>query len=581
MLARVRGPRWIVLVVALLALRLPSLGAGFAFDDHVHQLVLAGEPHATLRPWSLYDFGSPPGPGEPEYELGAFPWWTSPDLSVRFFRPLTSLSLALDHALFGQLALGYHATSLLLFGLLLTAAHALYRALGLSRLAAALALAILALEDGGSTPVTWIANRNSLLEALCMCLALLALARRRALGDARAIGLALLGAACATASKESGIATFGLIALALLFEARGARIAPARAVAGIALSIAAVGLYLAWLLGSGYGARSAFYPVPWSAPRAWIEQVGFTFACAPAALSTPYSTDLAFVQPEFARALLVLALVLGSPCVWLLVRFSARLSVPRYWLGWIALCLLPQAAAPPSDRLYFTATLGAAPLLAQALLAGWAERRWLARVPRLLVYALLLSTTLVSGAALLVRQQVIAVLGREARERVLTAEVGPAELGPRDALVLQSASAMAALAPVAVWSFEHPDDPVGFFPLQMARRGLRWTRTGDMSCELACPTGAFADAPLEAIYLSRAGSMRVGQSWRTASFEVRALEVEGGYATRIELVFPRSLDDARLAFLAERDGRWQRLAPPAAGETIELPELERPNWYTP
>jgi len=581
MLARVRGPRWIVLVVALLALRLPSLGAGFAFDDHVHQLVLAGEPHATLRPWSLYDFGEPPGPGEVEYELGAFPWWTSPDLSVRFFRPLTSLSLALDHALFGRSALGYHATSLVLFAALLAAAHALYRALGLSRLAAALALLILALEDGGSTPVTWIANRNSLLEALCMCLALLALARRRVLGDALAIALALFGAACATASKESGIAAFGLVALALLFEARGARIAPPRAVLGIALSIAAVALYLAWLFSSGYGARSAFYPVPWSAPREWAAQVGFTFACAPAVLTTPYSSDVAFVQPQAASALLVLALVLGVPCLWLLVRFSARLSVPRFWLGWIALCLLPQAAAPPSDRLYFTATVGAAPLLAQALLAGWAERRWLASWARTLVYALLISTTIVSGAVLLVRQHVITVLSREARERVLEAEVGGAELGPRDALVLQSASAMAALAPVAVWSFEHPDDPVGYFPLQMARRGLRWTRTGEMSCELACIEGAFADSPLEAVYLSRAASMRAGQSWRTASFEVRALEVADGYATRIELVFPRSLDDARLAFLVEREGVWRRLTPPALGETIELPQLAQPNWYTP
>lgn len=581
MLARVRGPRWIVLVVALLALRLPSLGAGFAFDDHVHQLVLAGEPHATLRPWSLYDFGMPPGPGEPEYELGAFPWWTSPDLSVRFFRPLTSLSLALDHALFGRIALGYHATSLALFAALLAAAHALYRALGLSRIAAALALVIFAVEDGGSTPVAWIANRNSLLEALCMALALLALARRRALGDARAIALALLGGACATASKESGVATFGLIALALWFEARGARIAPARALIGVALSIAAVVLYLGWLVTNGYGARSAFYPMPWSAPRAWAEHVGFTFACAPAALTTPFSTDVAFVQPQAARALLVLALVLGLPCVWLLVRFNARLSVPRFWLGWIALCLLPQAAAPPSDRLYFTATLGAAPLLAQGLLAGWAERRWLARGARTLVYALLISTTLVSGAFLLVRQHVLGAIGREARERVLGAEVGAPELGARDALVLQSASTMAALAPVAVWSFEHREDPVGYFPLQMARRGLRWTRTGEMSCELACLDGAFADGPLEAVYLSRARSMRAGQSWRTASFEVRALEVVDGYATRIELVFPRSLDDARLAFLAERDGRWRRLTPPALGESIELPALAPPNWYTP
>ena len=99
----------VLLVVAIgVALNLLSLGWGFFCDDYGHQAILRGhDTHPNLRPWNLYDFGNAPAPGDDVFEFGTFPWWTSSDWKARFLRPVTSLTLWLDHTLFGSWAPGW------------------------------------------------------------------------------------------------------------------------------------------------------------------------------------------------------------------------------------------------------------------------------------------------------------------------------------------------------------------------------------------------------------------------------------------------------------------------------------------
>src|SRR5262245_51932476 len=102
-----------LLLAALALLHAPSLGWGFFADDFGQRLVLEHpDEHPTMRPWSLYDFGDPNSPGVREDAL--FPWWTESDWRGRFFRPLTSLSLWLDHVVWGRFAPGHHLTNLAL-----------------------------------------------------------------------------------------------------------------------------------------------------------------------------------------------------------------------------------------------------------------------------------------------------------------------------------------------------------------------------------------------------------------------------------------------------------------------------------
>src|SRR5262249_43442519 len=153
--------------------------------------------------------------------------------------------------------LGYHVTNLLLWMALLVLVHRLYEALGLPARVALLGLLVFALSHTSASPVGWIANRNSVLEALFGVGAVLA-ARHGGAGMAIALGLA------AALSKESG--GFALLLVAGILYARG-RSRPA------CVALLTFGGQLALLALGGFGTRSLFYVTPWGNPVRFLKNL--------------------------------------------------------------------------------------------------------------------------------------------------------------------------------------------------------------------------------------------------------------------------------------------------------------------
>src|SRR6185503_13632839 len=104
-------------------------------------------------------------------------------------------------AVWGRFAPGHHLTNLALQAALLGTLLWLYRRVGLGAGVALLAVALFALDDGSALVVGWIANRNSLLEALFAAAALGVALRARDQGGARVV-LALAFALLAVLCKE-------------------------------------------------------------------------------------------------------------------------------------------------------------------------------------------------------------------------------------------------------------------------------------------------------------------------------------------------------------------------------------------
>lgn len=570
---------WLALVVAAgVALHAPSLRTGFYVDDYVHQLALEGE--LALEPWALYDFGSAADWTSPEDDGGSLPWWTSPDWRIRFFRPLSSLALWLEHATFGRWAPGYHLASLTLHALLLVLVHAWMCALGLARGPALGALALFAASGATLVPVGWIANQNALLEVLLTTAA--ALVARRGRGTA-SVAVALALAAGAVLAKESGVAALVLLAWIWITGA-GSRTAlpsaPARLSAptaragAAAAALLAIG-YAAFLVAAGYGTKSAFYATPWGGPAELARYFARLTTLATAgglALVTPFPLDIVGWRTELAPAVGALGLALVAPlAVWTARRVRGHpAAVPLF--VWLVATLLVQGAAPASDRLLLGPAVASSGLLALAI-ARARERgpRRARAVARLLVA----SAGVASALAVVAQGIVVSRLAAETRRTVLAADVGPPQLGRRDALVMQAPSGLLAFSAAATWAVESGDRDVRFAIFQAGRRGFQWTREDERTLVVRSADEPFLTGPFEIVYLADDGSLATGTRWRTSFFDVEVLEAEDRGLRAVRLRFTRPLD-ARVRLLVWRDERFVALEPPAPGASASVPAVVAP-----
>lgn len=188
-------------ILALLALAsfAAGLGGGFVLDDHlaiVQHPVVQGRA-GLLDAFRLNFWGD---------SLGAVP---------PSFRPLATLSFALDRRLLGSWPLGFHVSSLAWYICLVLAAWAFARRC-LGNRAAALAMAFFVVMPVHVENVTSLVGRADTLGALCGVLALLAMAPTLVEGQETPVWrLALAGAAFAAAllCKESMAALPVIVAL--------------------------------------------------------------------------------------------------------------------------------------------------------------------------------------------------------------------------------------------------------------------------------------------------------------------------------------------------------------------------------
>lgn len=556
-----------LVLVGLALLHAPSLGWGFFADDFGHRLVLEHpDEHPTMRPWSLYDFGDPNAASVREDAL--FPWWTESDWRGRFFRPLTSLSLWLDQVVWGRWAPGHHLTNLALQLALLGTLLWLYRRAGLGAGVALLAVALFALDDGSALVVGWIANRNSLLEALFAAAALGFALRVREKGGGAGIVPALALAVLALLCKESGVAVLAGCALLWWPALSPGTTGSTRAASVVAAALG--GSYLCFLALAGYGVKSLFYPTPWGEPLGWLGHLGTMLVAGPASLLAPFPIDVLMAVPAAfwpGIACAVLVLVLVGPA-W--IRAMRTTPYGPYLACFALFSLVPQASALPSDRLLFVPALALAPITATWLATTLAPAapvkrgaRWIARLATLTALPL-------SGAFLLVRSVAFVHIAEISRRAVTTAEIDPHPPARRDVLILQAPSGIALLGPRAPWLYETGDRRSRLHALQLGQRAVRWTRTDERTFELESLDEPFLSNHFESVFRTTSRPYRPGQRLGTSAFEVELLTCEPGGVRSFRVRCDEPLESERFVFLTWREGRLRRVTPPAAGETVVL-----------
>jgi hypothetical protein len=552
-------------------LSLPSLQGPLFGDDFLQRLVLEGKlPELGLDSATLYDFSR--GGMSTLIERGFVPWHTHPDAVFRFFRPLGSLSIALDHALFGRAALAGHLVNLGLFLALVATAIALFRRL-LTPNRAGLAAVLFSVAGGHTLNLSWVAGRHGLVGGLLGAVAILLHVERRETSDAskaRLLGagtfLALL---LALLTSETGLAALVFLVGYELIDRVGApkaRLLAAAPFAGVGLA------YLTFYAALGYGVKhSALYLSPLSDPSSYLAGALTRLPALVGEMAHGFPSFL-WGKSEAVRAPLAVAGVGFAALVGVLAFGASPARTERRriaFLGFAALVgCLPMAGGVVDGRMLVIPFLASVPVVATAAEGAWSRGRSSPKRPLLAVLAAgVLSLPLFFGP--LMRSgggTLIADIGEGQKTLALETDVSRCEAGSvgyvvsgaDPSLCLSGATSLLYYRPEL--ESRHPRLQV----LSLAPHDQRVERVSDEAIVLHVDDlprrstifeHLFRDSPIEA-------GMRVAIDDLTAT----VLAAERGLPTRVRFELPAN---ACLLWLEDKKLVGRPL--PKLGETVPVP----------
>jgi hypothetical protein len=395
-LAHPRAPWFAVALGALLTLA--GLRNGLVLDDLYHRQVSLhgtgwmGQPKAF---WDLFNFfPNDPAIEQLGHETGFWPWWMS-DISIAFFRPVSSLTHALDFALWPETPVLMHLQSTLWYVALLTVVVLAFRSLFGAGLVTGLGTLLMAVNANHGASVGWLATRNMLI-ASTFAIATLATHhawRRHDWTPGRWLSpLLLLLALC---SAEFGLGILGYLVAYAAFMERGSI---ARRIAPIAPHLVTI---VGWQIGyklMGYGTQgTGLYLHPLSAPLAFAEATLARWPVFVASeLTIPLTEVWGFVPPSAelyfaafcALAFAALGYLLFAP----VLRADPR---ARMLAAGAVLAAVPCCATFPHSRMLLLMGFGASGLF--ALAAEHHVEHGLSRVRRAILGAFLFRHTVLAA----------------------------------------------------------------------------------------------------------------------------------------------------------------------------------------
>lgn len=582
-----RLPAWLAALAALLVT--PALGTGLVVDDYVIRAVATGAIRATgstRTPLEAFRFSDTPAEVTRLRDMGVLPWWTSPELKLAFFRPLSAASHWLDFHLFPGSAPAMHAVSLIWLAATVAIAALLYRRLLGAGWVAGLAALLFAVDPGHAFTAGWLSARNAVMAAFFGLLTIHAHDRWRRDGDRRAALVAPLACAASLASGEAGLATFALLG-AHAFAFDGPRLGDrARALAPCAVvAIAWAAVYRA----HGYGAaHSAMYADPLASPADFLRTAALSFPLnLGARLGGPPATFALFFAARLLPVLAAVALAFAIVALAALVPVLRSSPAARFFAVSTLLAGAPIAGTLPNDRNLFFVGFAALGLVALLVERAVEVRSWPLRLHAgwLLLFHLVLAIP--ASPANAVAMKSFAELSRDPLSRVLLDDevrrqtvvfVNPpaqffvshlaamrlgtdAPIPERTGALYPGIYAARVVRPRADQLAVHVEGGIlpqpGTWPASAGEApACRWEYPGQA-------LGSFVRSPEEPMH---AGEVIPLPGCRV---EVTAA-TPGGGPTDMTFTFDRPLEDASLRFVAWQGHGYVPFALPKVGEAMDV-----------
>ncbi|MDD9967738.1 MAG: hypothetical protein OXR73_16000 [Myxococcales bacterium] len=584
-------------LAAGLAVRFNALLGDLRGDDFVQAAMLGGAFPGKRAVWDLFRFAGPTGESNAALvDFGYLPWWSSPDLSLAMFRPLASLLVSADHALFGKAPWLFHTHSMLWWmATIVLAGRLLFRLLPPAP--AACALVIFALDEGHNVPVAWLANRSTLVATALGLLAVEAHLHLRERGGMRAHALLWLSLVLTVSAGEYALSV-------LCYPLACEVMSPGRPLARVKACLPALivgGGYVVLRASLGHGVTdSGFYlgpfSDPWTFARAAVLRVPVMIADLTFGLPAVYwhngppwrawMMSLDLLSPETWRRLPSarsehVALGYVALAAFLALGHLGRRGLLAHGRGpaaralsWLALGailgLIPAASAIPEDRVTVASSLGASGLLGTALWHGatLARRgRWAAWPLVLLIAAAHLGWAPVRDHE---RVGGFSLRSHAQRDWSLAAELPSDNAGHQRVYLFGPADfTTAANLPFVRWYHGLPL-PKSYRRLSGSSLPHDLTRLSERELQVMAHGGALPGTMAGSLYRPIDRPIKTGDHFELPGLKIHIKAAWGGNPVTMVYAFDRSLDHPSLWFVHASHKGLRRIKPPGVGEMLRI-----------
>jgi hypothetical protein len=468
---------------------------------------------------------------------------------------------------------------------------------------AMLALALYAIDDAHTLPVSWIANRSEIVSIAFAIGGLYAhvLARVRA---SRALRIASwLLVSLALLAGEHAFAPLAYFVAIELCDGEAPRSARVRRVLPF---LALAGAYMIARGALGYGVKgTSFYVDPIADPARYLAACASRLPLLVGDLVTGYAAEWHRWPPPWrpqwlawhvlpASWLSVEALLrwqrwTGVASVLLVIAacVSLRRTKQQRQLRWLlvgaTLSLIPVCGTVANSRLTISAAIGFNAALAYALVVLAARFRSAPRahaVARALVLALVAGLVLGAHVAYAAARTYgetayYAIRARDEEAWAMHAELGTSDVRGKHVIVIAAPDWLTQFGLPYAWALSRRPLPASTELLSAESESPhRFTRMAPDVLDLELPETPSLGFRASVYRREDAGFAR-GDTLHAHRFTVQTLAAHGGEPTRLRFTFHEDLDSGAYIFLYPRFDGLKPVAMPALGETLQLPP---PAW---
>jgi hypothetical protein len=587
MIKNISPARWAILVTIVFgAVQLPF--SSFMADDFMQLGILEGvSPSIWLGPMDVYTLAD----GDPVHmrtlkDTGAFQWFWNPKFKAKFFRPLSSVLLIIDHAIFGLNPIGYSIHNLLWFASLIIAAGFLMQRAVPGRIGS-LAMVIFSISGIHWYVVYWTAARHIIVAASIGLWSLLAYTKWRGLGWKKGRIISIIGILL---SLLAGEAALGILAYLFAFELLATDDALKLKLKNLLPFIILTVAYLIVYTSLGYGAYGGSgYLNPVSAPLGFLLAFPGRFLALAGSMIVGGHAEL-WMFPSIRLYMILIAVLI---IILLSILFKKVISLygdrthlfpetnenqhtrtakligsPRRGVWWMLLgsviSLIPFTAASPGARCLVVPFVGGAVVISFVLYYWWKSIRKLPGL-KLRVFSIFCWLLLFIHFVFAPIQRFVGpVFAKNLFVNRLKSVLEKAEFNhqqpPQKIVLVTVPDFSIGLHSYYYRKLNREPLPDSWWVLSWENCAHQVYRSDSNTFELELINGSI-NRPF----------LKKGTLIELTGMAVTVLKADNHGAICIEFRFDRSLDDPSLQFLAWIDKRLKSIQMPPVGQSIFLP----------